>query len=273
MTALLAVLVLSTFTVSGEVVDVLTGRSRTSGAYMNWTGSDGVAHSVDRNDFIIKKQNMSKAMGLLTRGQSTKDHDDPATAKHLLADALAKEAGVAVTDGEMSRIILEVFGTEDSYRRRLAEYRTSPKEFEETLRSILRVRRYEMLLMEGFALPAPADVERKWKEAHQEYSVETVELSTETFLAESEAACPAGEELKAWFDSLPAAEQSTFRRPIEAKTGAEFVWFSIDPFTKSERLLAKYPRPESEDSDEVARTWYEANKDLLYVKPELPLGK
>jgi hypothetical protein len=72
---------------------------------------------------------------------------------------------------------------------------------------------------------------------------------------------------------LPEPEKNMHRRPVEAKTSAEFVWFAFDPFTKSDRLLEKYPRPATENADEVARTWYESNKDILYLKADLPRGK
>lgn len=273
MTALLAVLILTTFTVSGEVVDVLTGRNRASGAYMSWKRPDGTVEVMKQQDFVLEKQSMTKTMGLLSGGRSQSDHDDVATAQHILADRLAQDAGVAVTNEEMSRIILQVFGTPDTYKRRLADYRMSAKVFEETLRSILRVRRYEMLLTQGFAQPDPQAVLKTWKQSHQEISMETIEVTSEGLTAEAEAACPAGADLQAWYDALSEVEKSGYRRPVEARTSAEFVWFAIDPFTKSERLLAKYPRPESENQDEVARTWYETNKDLLYVKADLPPGQ
>lgn len=274
LTALLAVLVLTTFTVSGEVVDVLTGRNRAASAYMSWKRPDGTVEKISQSDFFLLKQAMTKTMGLLSGGRSQNDHDDAATAQHILADHLAQEAGVAVTNEEVAKIILQVFGTADTYKRRLADYRMSAKDFEETLRSMMRVRRYEMLVTQGFAQPDPQAIEKAWKEGHQQYSVDTVELTTDTFTADAQGACPTGPDLQAYYDGLSEPEKNTYRRPVEARTSAEFVWFQIDPsLTKTEKLLEKYPRPPTENADEVAKTWYETNKDLLYVKAGLPPGK
>jgi hypothetical protein len=273
MTALLAMLVLTTFTVSGEVIDVLTGRNRAKNAYMTWRRSNGQVEDIKASDFLIIKQNLSKVQALLSGGRTSRDHDDSQTARHILADQLAQEAGIDVTDAEMAKTILAIFGSPDMYKRRLADYRTSALEFEQTLRSMLRVRRYEMLLAQSFTTPDPKDVEKQWKESHQEYSLDTIELPTERFAAEAAAACPAGDELKGWFDGLSETEKSTFRLQLEAKTSAEFSWFLLEHASSPERLLAKYPRPETENADDVARTWYEANKNLLYRKPGLPPGK
>lgn len=273
LTALLAVLVLTTFTVSGEVVDALSCQKRSTRAYMSWKRPDGTVEEMSPQDFVLQKQAMTKAMTLLTGGQRQRD-DDAATAQHILADRLAQEAGVAVTNEEMSKIILQVFGTADSYKRRLADMRMSAKDFEKTLRSILRAQRYRTLLAQGFAQPDPDAVLEAWKEAHQEYSIETIELPAESFAAEAEAAAPDAAGLEAWYNGISELEKNYYRRPLEAKTAAEFVWFNIDPvFTESNRLLEKYPRPATENQDDVAKTWYETNKELLYLKDDLQPGK
>jgi len=272
MTALLAGLVLTTFTVSGEVVDVLTGRSKSGGHYMSWKRPDGTTHKLNGGDFLVVKQNLSKAQALMSGGRTSKD-DDAEVARHILADDLAQYAGIHVTDGEVGKMILSVFGSNDVYKQALARYRTSAKEFEHTLRSMLRVRRYQTLLSAGYAVPDPQKIEDKWKESHRERTVEVVELPLERFETEAAAAAPAGDELKAWYEALSEPEKSTYRKQLEAKTSAEFAWFHFEPQgTSTEKLLAAYPRPAGEDADQVARTWYEANKLELYKKPDAAPG-
>ncbi|MFN0007978.1 MAG: hypothetical protein ACKVXR_08740 [Planctomycetota bacterium] len=273
MTALLAVLVLTTFTVSGEVVDVLSCQQRPTRAYLSWKLPDGTVEEMSPQDFVLQKQAITKATSLVSGGRQ-RDQDDSATAQHLLTDRLAQEAGVAVTNEEMSKIILQVFGTADSYKRRLADFRMSAKDFEKTLRSILRVRRYQVLIAQGFAQPDPDAVLKAWREAHQEYSIETIEIPAEGFAAEAEAAAPDAAGLEAWYNGISEVEKNYYRRPIEPKTAAEFVWFNINPdFTNAERLLQKYPRPATENADEIARNWYDSNKELLYLKPDLAADK
>ena len=272
MTAILALMVLTTFTVSREVVDVLTGGNKAKDAYMKWTRPDGTVETMKQTDFLLVRQNLSRVESILSGGRSSKDKNDAQVARHIIIDELAKEAGVDVPDSEL-RDILKGFGTSEVYRQTLSHFRTTTTEFEDGLRSLLRVARYEELLGAASAIPDPKEVVDHWKASHKEYQLDAIEVPTAGFADEATAACPKGDELKAWFEALPDAEKNTYRQQVEAKTAAEFAWFALDPMSKTERLLQKYPRPSTENADDVAKTWYEANKDLLYRKPDLPAGK
>ncbi len=272
LTTILVMMVLGTFTVSREVVDVLTGGSSAKNAYMSWKRPDGTVETMKQMDFLLVRQNLSRVESILSGGRSSKEKNDAQVARHIILDELAKSAGVDVPDSEL-RDILKGFGTSDVYRQTLTHFRTTTAEFEETLRSILRVARYEQLLGAAGAIPDPKEVVEHWKSSHKEFQLDTIELPTAGFTDEATAACPKGDELKAWFDALQDAEKSTYRQQLEAKTAAEFAWFSLDPMSKTEHLLKRFPRPSTENADEVAKTWYEANKDLLYRKPEVPASK
>ncbi len=272
MTAILVLLVLTTFTVSREVVDVFTGQGAAKGAYMSWKRPDGTVETMKQIDFLLVRQNVSRVETILSGGRSSKDRDDAQIARHILVNELAKDAGVEVPDSEL-REILKGFGTSQVYRQTLEHYRTTTSEFEDTLRDLLRVSRYEQLLGAAAAIPDPATVLDGWKASHKEYSLETIEVATDAFAEEAKAACPAGDELKAWFEALTDAEKNGFRTQLEARTAAEFAWFAFDPATAPERLLAKYARPAEEKPEDVARTWYESNKDLLFRKADIPRGK
>jgi hypothetical protein len=274
MTALLAFLVLTTFTVSREVVDVFSGRNPAKTAYMRWKRPDGKTESMSRSDFAMVKRELTTVNAILTGGRRTKDSSDVQAAQHIILDELAKESGVEVTDQELGQQILRSFnGSKDLYEQALDVYKTTPTEFEPTLRSLMRIRRYLDMLASTYAAPEADGVVEQWKKAHKEYSLESVEIETGKLADEAKAACPDADGLKSWFDALPEAERNTFRTQMEAKVASEFAWFSLDPPTNPTRLLAKYPRPANENADEVAKTWYEANKDLLYRKPGTPPGK
>jgi hypothetical protein len=272
MTSILVLMVLTTFTVSREVVDVLTGQGNAKNAYMRWKRPDGTVEAMKQMDFLLVRQNVSRVESILSGGRSSKEKEDTAIARHIIVDRLAKDAGVEVPDSEV-RDILKGFGTPDVYRQTLEHYRTTTSEFEETLRSLLRVARYEQLLGAAAAIPDPSTILESWKKSHKEYQLDTVEVATDAYAEEAKAACPSGDELKAWFEALPDPEKSAYRTQIEAKTSAEFAWFVLDPPTSTERLLAKYPRPSTENAEDVAKNWYETNKDLLFRKPNLPPGK
>ncbi len=272
MTAILVLLVLTTFTVSREVVEVLTGQGGSKNAYMRWTRPDGTVETMKQMDFLLVRQNVGRVESILSGGRSSKEKEDSAIARHIIVDELAKEAGVEVPDSEV-RDILKGFGTPEVYRQTLEHYRTTTSEFEETLRSLLRIARYEQLVGAAAAIPDPATILEQWKKSHKEYQLDTVEVATDAYAEEAKAACPSGDELKAWFDALPDPEKNAYRTQIEAKSSAEFAWFVLDPPTSPDRLLAKYPRPSTENAEEVAKTWYDTNKDLLFRKPDLPPGK
>ena len=272
MTAILALMVLTTFTVSREVVDVLTGSGKAKNAYMKWTRPDGTIETMKQMDFLLVRQNLSRVEQILSGGRNSKEKTDAQVARQIILDALAQDAGIDVPDSEL-RDILKGFGTADVYRQTLSHFRTTTSEFEDALRSMLRVARYEQLLGAAAAIPDPKEVLDRWKTSHKEYQLDAIELSTAGFADEAAAACPKGDELKAWFEALPDPEKATYRQQLEAKTAAEFAWFSLDTVSKTERLLQKYPRPSTENADEVAKTWYESNKDLLYRKPEVAAGK
>jgi hypothetical protein len=274
MTVLLAFLVLTTFTVSKEVQDFFTGGDKARAAYMSWKRPDGTVEKIKDRDFMIVKQDLSRVNSILSGGRSSQDHDDVSTARHIILDELAKEAGVEVTDQEVLDIILPRVGNSpDTYRMILDRYHTSALEFEGTLRAILRTERYLSLLSGSFAAPDADEVIEQWKQQHKEYSIETIALETEDFAREATEACPTGDDLKKWFDALSDQEKNTMRPQLQPTVSAEVAWYVIDPPTKSERLLKKYPRPADEKPEDVARNWYDANKGLLYRKPGVPAGK
>jgi hypothetical protein len=273
MTALLAVLVLTTFTVSREVVDVFTGRNKGRTAYMSWRTPQGKVEEINAGDFMMVKQNLSRVQAILSGGRNSKDFDDVQTAQHILVDELAKSAGVEVTDDELGKLLKPRFGGEEMYTQVLDHYRTTPKEFEDTVKALMRVDRYESLLAETQATPDPAVVVDQWKKTHKEFTVEYIVLKTETFGDEAKAACPTGDELQKWFDAQPDQEKNLCRTPKPPKVSAEFAWFLFDPPTRPDKMLQKFPRPEGEKIEDVARTWYEVNKNLLFTKPGLAPGK
>jgi hypothetical protein len=273
LTTILVFMVLGTFTVSREVVDVLTGQGKTKNAYMSWKRPDGTVETMKQMDFMLVRQNIARVESIFSGGKNSKEKSDAQIARHIILDELAKAAGVDIADSEIRDLLKSAGWNSDIYRQTLSHYRTTTTEFEETLRSLLRVARYEQLLGAASAVPDPKVVLDHWKTSHKEYQLDAIELPTAGFADEAAAACPKGDELKAWFDALPDPEKNAYRQPIEAKTAAEFAWFGLDPLTKTDPILHRYPRPSTENADDVAKTWYEANKDLLYRKPEVPAGK
>lgn len=270
MTALLAMLVLTTFTVSDEVVGCFTGKNQAS-SYMSWTHPVRGAKTWKVADFYVVKQNLDKVYTLLQGGRKQSEVRDEDTALFIIQDELSRDAGVHVTNEEIRRIILGSFGTGENYRQALANYRMSAREFEETTRAIMRVHRYETMLAAAFAVPDPAELEKRWKFEHNAFTLDYVDLPTERSLEAARAALPGDDELKKWFEELPEHEKTPFKTAAEPTRSAEFAYYPLEGTPDPAGVLAKYPRPPGEDAEQVARTYYEAWKDRLFLRPEAPV--
>ena len=253
MTFLLVIMLLTTFSVSNEVVACFSrGESATKG-YMSWKDPVEGLQSLRASEFIAKKQQLSKFWGILQRNM-TREHSDDDTALFLVQSQLAEDAGVRVTDSELSKWIQKNFGTSDTYRLVLQQGRMTAKEFEECLRNVLRVERYQAILCSPLETPDPQEVEKTWKGRHQEYAFEYLELPSTSLNDEAAKDAPTGDALKAWFDALPDAEKNKYKTPPTAS--AEIVALSLEGDVKPDALFAKYPRPADEDQELAAKDFY-----------------
>lgn len=254
MTFLLVLLLLTTFSVSDEVVACFSGgRDAATTGYMSWKDPVEGAKSVRTADFIAEKQVLAKFWAIM-QGRNDRDRNDEDTAMYLLLGELSQEAGVRVTDSDLKELIKKRFGSSDTYKIMLQQHRISPKEFEQTLRSMLRVERYLALLASGLSTPDPAAVEKMWQGRHQEFAFDYIELSTVSLAGDARGLAPAGDELKAWFDALPEADKEKYKSAAAAS--AELVALSLDGEVKAELLFAQYPRPADENADDAAKDFY-----------------
>jgi hypothetical protein len=252
MTFLLVLLLLTTFSVSNEVVACFSRGESASKGYVSWKDPVGGSTSLRAADFISQKQLLAKFWSVM--GRNSNDRNDDETAQFLLMSQRSEDAGIRITDNELKKRIVEGFGTSDAYKAKLQAYRMTPKEFEEVLRSALRIERYQVLLAEGLATPDPAEVEKTWKGRHQEFAFDYIELPSASLTAEATGMSPATDALKAWFDALPDAEKEKYKSLPTAS--AELAALSLDGEVKTEALFAAYPRPAGEDADAAAKDFY-----------------
>jgi hypothetical protein len=253
MTFLLVLLLLTTFSVSNEVVACFSrGDSATKG-YVSWKDPAVGVRSVRTADFLTEKQTLAKFWAILSQGRD-RDRSDDDTAQFLLMSDLSENAGVRVTDTDLKNFITKYFPSSETYKAILQGHKITPKEFEQTLRRVLRVERYQALLAEGFAAPDPAEVEKMWKGRHQEFAFDYIELSSSNLTDEAKGMSPATDALKAWFDALPDAEKDKYKtQPVAS---ADLVALSLDGDVKTDLLFAAYPRPAGEDAEAAAKDFY-----------------
>lgn len=258
---LLAFIVLTTFTVSQEVVACFSGETTRASKYMTFRMPNGDSISLDGGEFMHVKQNYDRVLGILrVRGKDITDDD---TAQFVVLDAVAKDAGISVTDAELSNFILPRFGAAQAYHDVMREYRTTPHEFEETLRALLRVERYKALVAAPLASVDPAEVERLWKSGHQEHAFDYVELPAANLADEAKALAPTGDELKKWFDGLSEPEKNKYKTQESAKAETAFITLTAE--TKGTELLEKYPQPAI--TDEQARAYYDGFRHARFRDP------
>lgn len=265
MTFLLVVMVLTTFTVGPEVIEVLGGRDRGSKDYMTWRSPTGATRHVSAKQFVETKRALAYVLSFVFRSDKREPTDEQ-TAAFIALDGSAEESGVVFTDQELKQVITTQFPSSEIYQRYCASYRISAKEFEANLRRAMRVNRYRDFLAQARSVPDYASAETSWKGRHQEFRYDYVELPVATLVEEARALAPKGEELKAWFDALSEPEKAAYKST--ARVSAEVVGLSLDGQLLADAIVAKYPRPAGADLAELARQYH---NDFGYVRfPKAP---
>jgi hypothetical protein len=262
---LIAVMVLTTFSVTGSVVDFFACSPGGADVAMTWKHPTEGTQIVKAGEFQQQFRLHGYVMEILT-GNRGREAPEEELAEFLIFDKLAESSGIAVTDAEMSdRLgqLVQAFGGVDNYRRMLANYRMSPREFEGMLRRLLRKERYLGLVSSAVSSPDPTEIEKQWKQRHQEYAFEYVQLDTEKVLDEARAAAPSGAELEAWFNGLSEPERNKHR--LQESARAEVVYKTIGPEMQAEALLARYPQ--TVDPETSARNYHEGFKYVRFPNP------
>ena len=260
----LAMLVLTTFMVSDNLVDLFACGGRGRGAYMTWKHPVHGPQEVSGLDFLTAQRNYAKVLSLLTGGSSRKEKEED-VAQLLVFDALAESAGIDITDKELGEFLTPRVGTQELYLQRTKAYGIAPRDFEAWLRRILRADRYRQLIGSSIVAPEPAEVEKLWKGRHQEYAFEYVELTADKVAEEARAQAPEGEALKAWFDALSDTEKTKYKTEERAK--AQVVYKGLGPGVKADDLLAKYP-PANPDVESAAKAYYDAFYYVRFRNPD-----
>ena len=250
---LLVLFALMVFTVAPQVIDLLSGAGGAGKEYLTWNHPTQGKKVKAYSDFQLLQRQYAKVWDVFT-GSSNRQNLEQEVAELEIFDTLAQDAGVGITDKELGEMILGRMGSQEVYEQLVRRYGTSKKEFEDTLRKILRADRYRSLIASSVSVADPAEVEKLWKARHQEYAFDYVELAADSLAAEAAAQAPTGEALKAWFDALSEPEKNKYKTQEMAK--AQVLYKTIGPAMKADELVAKYP-PASLDVEARAKTYYD----------------
>ena len=264
LTLALMVFVLVIFTVGDQLMGTF-GQRPSSEAYMTWEHPTRGHQSLSVPKFMETRRALD-SFAYVTTGQGLSDDAglDSSVAYQIITERLAQEAGVEIPDVELGRKILEgepglvpAFLNPESYRAHLAARETSSQAFETVLRRVLRVRRYEMLVASALAQPTAEDLEKAWKDEHQEYSFELAGLAPADVRAEVEGSVPDADGLRAWYDGLSEGDKARLflEQFLPASTSAALLSWPIGP-TAPQALLDRFPRPESPTVDELATIYH-----------------
>lgn len=268
LTFLIAVMVLTTFSISGPVVDFFTGKAHSAGTYLSFKHPTLGTARVNEAEFVKTKQDLGKMEALLGMQRDNSDSDDD-TARFIVFDSLAQAAGIEVTDKELGEQILARFGSTDAYRSALKQMRISTLDFERTLKRQKRFERFIQLTASPVYAADPEDVARLWRARHQEYAFDYVELPVDSLKAEASAQIPATDELKKWFDGLSEFEKN--KHLTQDRARAEIMYRTLGPGVKAPELVAKYLSTlpaEKQDPEARAKDYYEGFRHVRFVNAD-----
>ncbi|MEM7515980.1 MAG: hypothetical protein AAF368_03525 [Planctomycetota bacterium] len=270
LTFLVVVFLLLIFTVTGPMMQSLSGGGQTDGEFMIWQGPNGEANTLTQREFLTQKQSHSRLMSILTGSSSNIEDED--TAAFLVADQYAIDAGVRVTDADLAAYLRDQLQITDTnvYRNAVANFGLTVSEFEELLRKQMRIERHRFLLASGLGVAPAEEVEQMWKDRYREYRFEYAMLTPTDLTEEAATETPNDEELRTWFDELSDVEKSTFNTAPMRE--AEFmIWYQDTPMP--ETFMAKNKRPEEEDPVQLAREYYDIVSAYRFLRPEPAEGE
>ncbi len=241
------------------------------GPFVEWEHPRLGRRAIDDRDFVLERRRVEdfyRVLGI-DRRQMRELTNDENIARTLIVDELAREAGVEFTDKELRAFVKERFNDAATYAQVLNSAQVTAADFQEVLRRMLRVQRYEALLTDLVSQPKSAEIEKAWKEQHQQHSLELVTFRVNLDDPQIAAKLPDQAGLSTWYDGLDALRKrqmfSAEWRPDRA--GAELAYFSFDGGDAS-ALIARYPRPEGADLEQLARDFHSQFAHLRFRRPE-----
>lgn len=270
MTFLLVILVLTTFTVSDQVLNVF-GVGSGGGSYVSWKSPDGTKRALSESEFMNEKRRLQPLAPMVFPGTQERDVTNEQVATFLVLEQAAEEAGVLATDKDVAKFVTDNFASKEQYLAFPRRYNMSGKEFENVIRRMIRYRRFQGLITAPAAIPDAVAVEKRWKAQHQEYAADYVLLPVANLETEAAALAPDDAGLRAWYEALPEHEKAPYR--TKEQSAAELAAFPLEGEFDASRLFAKYPRPADEDAEKLAKDFHAGFSYVLYRREKPEPGK
>ncbi|MBL8861294.1 MAG: hypothetical protein JNK02_04700 [Planctomycetes bacterium] len=270
MTFLIVVLVLTTFTVSDQVLNVF-GVGSGGGSFVSWKRADGSPRELSYPEFMLERRRIKPIASFVFPGKQERDIRDEDVAAFLVLESAAEDAGILATDKDVAKFVADNFQSKEQYLAYPRMYGLTGREFEEVLRRAIRFRRYQALITAPAGVPDLDAVEKRWKAQKQEYAADYVILPVANLEAEARTQAPDAAALRAWYEALPEHEKAAYRTKEQAS--AELAAFPLEGEFDATALLAKYPRPADLDAEAAAREFHAGFSYVLYRRPQPEQGK
>jgi hypothetical protein len=190
-------------------------------------------------------------------------------ARLMVLDVISQEAGVRVSDEDLR---LQLSPIVDGYRRAGLKYseqlrrRGGAPAFEDTMRRVLRVLRYLVILGDVAALPDPTLVEEAWDEDHRDTRYDYAVIDPSILEEEVRSTPPDLETLTAWFDGLDEPRRNAYKEP-ERRSVSLAVYHDLET-TPAAGLLEKFPDTEGTSAEDLAGDYYDRIFFDRFPRPE-----
>ncbi len=270
MTFLLVILVLTTFSVSDQVLNVF-GVGSGGGSYISWKAADGSARKLSQTEFLMEKRKLAPIAMFVFPGVQEREVTDEQVATFLVLEQAADDAGIQATDKDVTKFVQDNFQSKEQYLSYPRRYGLTGKEFEDAVRRMIRYRRFQGLVTAPAGIPDPNAVEKRWKAQHQEYAVDYVILPVANLETEARALAPDAAGMRAWYEALPENEKNAYRTKEQA--AAELAAFPLEGEFDATALFAKYPRPADENAEQAAKDFHAGFSYVLYRREKPEAGK
>lgn len=272
----LMLFVLVIFTVGDQLMSTFSGRPSGTGTYMTWVHPEAGPQAVSYVDYTAARRRLEeffRAQGQRVGRQQTEDANITFL---LITDRLAQDAGMQVAKTEIARMLREgqrglcqPFFNKENYLAAMRSQEVTPATFEATLAWLVRVTRFEGLVRSAMATPAPSEVERLWKEQHNQFAFEVVGLRRDDLRADAALEEPDEAALKAWYDALEAGEKGRHFRDQFTPERISAELLSWTPGSAlPEGLLARFPAAEEVEPAVSGRNYYDLFQHVRYRRPE-----
>ncbi len=219
-------------------------------------------------EWMREKRRFGLTESMLSGGGS--NLEDAGLARYLVLDTLALDAGVRTTDEELVeqlRQFAAAMGGVAAYESRVRNMAgIGVREFEDTLRRMMRAMRFRSLMGVLATQPSSDSIESLWRERRKETAFEYTLVDSASYRDAALAENPDDATLSAWFDGLSEGERRRYEGP--ARTRAELVGVLLDGDQEYPELLLAYP--DGDDVDPVARgrKYYDDFAYARFLAPE-----